>query len=119
MKLVGYIKEFKECMLTIPVYSDGKNYYYHMLDDCFRVIGFSKINNLQYYLPIRCIDKFTYGSVGAVVFIGLNNHIIAGKANKVIYNIKKYLQYNTKPKEYLFAKEEISDVEDEIKRKNN
>ncbi|WP_298514224.1 tetratricopeptide repeat protein [uncultured Kordia sp.] len=107
MKLIGYIKPYKQNSFTIPIYSDGKKVYHHILDDEFCICSFSEVVDDDWIIKKRFNDKFKEGDQGALMFSG-NKKIIYNKNLKIAFvEICKYLEKLKKPKLYLF--EEIFD----------
>lgn len=107
MKLVGYIKEFKECMFTIPIYSDGEEYFFHVVNDDYRILDFIHITDLTNFIEKEIKLDFNIGDVGAVVFVGFDNHLIYGKI-RAILDIEKYLDKLTEETKFLSVKDDVS-----------
>ncbi|MFK7107060.1 hypothetical protein [Flavobacterium oreochromis] len=108
MRLAGYLKELKEDSFTIPIYTDKNDFFYHNVNDDYKIIGFNKAdinkNNIQeYYLSI----DFKLNGFGAYAFVGKNNYIKCNILSNEIYEIEKYLEDTTDKNKYLSVKEDV------------
>lgn len=109
MRLIGYIKAFKENSFTIPIYSDGINYFNHYLDEFYTIIDFTKAEIEDHMLnKIYLSTVFIKGSIGACIFAGKENYIFYNQADKLINEIIAYLGETTSSTEYTNIKREVS-----------
>ncbi len=71
MKLVGYIEPVYLNSFTIPVYKDDEDeFYYHQLDNNFRITSFEQTAiPPQYFKPTMLDVEFKEGDYGAIAFI--------------------------------------------------
>lgn len=121
MRLIGYINSFIENCFTIPIYKNDSEdeYFYHILNDDYEVIGFEK-NNLKSHNFVflnTYIDIFK-DDFGGLVFVGKDKSLFIDKADNVILRIKKYLNETTSENEFLNIKEEVKDIHKKISIKN-
>lgn len=111
MRLKGYIQAFKENSFTIPVYGDDNFYYYHSLDDNFKIIDFYKTEiSSNYFKKIYLSQTFDIGSTGAIIFIGCDSYISYNSAYKNINEIINYLNDTTICSKYLNIKNEALEL---------
>jgi len=110
MRFVGYIKAFKENSFTIPIYSDGVDFFYHCLDEFYTVVDFIKtdIVNEEILKRIYLSTVFKKGSIGACVFAGNDDYIFFNQADKIIDEIISYLDETTSLTEFTNVKREVS-----------
>lgn len=112
MKLAGYIKEFKEVMFTVPIYKDKTKYYFHEVDDKYRITGFFEFEEEDFrekFISLNVNSNFFIGDFGATIFKGEKCNIIINNLKKV----KKYLN-NSKYDTFLSIKEDLKYFEDLI-----
>lgn len=119
MRFTGYLKELKENSFAIPVYTDEGEFYFHNVDDDYKIIGFNKaeISNLcinECYLSIT----FNINDFGAYVFIGKKNYINYNKLSNSIYEVEKYLKESTDKDKFLAIKEEVDILKSTIDKKS-
>lgn len=109
MRLIGYIKAFKENSFTIPVYSDGVNFFYHSLDDSYTIVDFIKvkISSENFLKRIYLSSVFSKGSIGACVFAGKDDYIFFNQADKIIDEILSYLNDTTAITQFSHIKREV------------
>lgn len=123
MKLIGFVKGFKDMMIIIPIYFDGSKHYYHNIDDNFIIRKFDAISydilNSSDYISIDNMksESFNIGEYSAIVFSGFNNLYLYGRVNKVINNIKDYVYKNTDDCTYNGIKLEIEIIMESINEK--
>jgi len=111
MQLKGYIKAFKENSFTIPVYGDNNFYYYHSLDDDFKIIAFNKTEITPHYFKKTYLSQtFIIGSIGAIAFVGDESLISCNQADKNIDEIINYLNDTTPSSKYLNIKREALEL---------
>jgi hypothetical protein len=111
MRLKGYIQAFKENSFTIPVYGDDNFYYYHSLDDNFKIIDFYKTEiSSNYFKKTYLSQTFDIGSIGAIIFIGCDSYISCNSAYKNINEIINYLNDTTICSKYLNIKNEALEL---------
>lgn len=111
MQLKGYIQAFKENSFTIPVYGDDNFYYYHSLDDDFKIIDFHKTEIASnYFKKIYLSQTFDIGNIGAIIFIGCDSYISYNSADKNINEIINYLNDTTICSKYLNIKSEALEL---------
>lgn len=107
MKLAGYIKAYKEFIFTIPVYTDDKEYFYHNVDENYRIIEFNKTAPSENLIPFKNSLKFEKNYHGAIVFVGKNNDLIIDNFEDGIKKTKHYLESKTQKNEFLNVKEDL------------
>lgn len=110
MKLIGYIKAFKENSFTIPIYSNGTNFFYHSLDESYTIIDFIMTESITENIlnKIYLSTAFQKGSIGACVFVGKENYVCFNQADKIVYEIEAYLADTTSDGEFINIKHEVS-----------
>jgi hypothetical protein len=111
MKLIGYIKAMKENCFAIPIYSDGNSNFFHDLNDLFEITNFTKteIDN-NFFVKTYLSKKFKKKSIGAIIFVGIDNFVIKDSANEIINELFFYLNDTTKSNEYLNIKKEVLEL---------
>lgn len=117
MRLAGYLKELKDNSFAIPVYTNGNKYYFHNVDENYKIINFFyaqliEDNFIKCYLSI----DFKINGFGAYVFIGKNNYINYNILSESIYEINNYLRETTDDDKFVNVKQ---DVKSFIKYLNN
>ncbi|MCF6128805.1 hypothetical protein L1S35_03920 [Flavobacterium sp. AS60] len=115
MKLIGYIQAIKENSFAIPIYFDGVSFFFHEVNDHFKIISFHKayFNESQLF-KIYLSKNFELGSTGSVVFVGKENYILFNSADVVINEIISYLSDNTNDDEYIYIKKEANTLMESI-----
>lgn len=113
MKLAGYIEKIAIISFTIPIYTDGKDFFCHQLDKKFLIKNFyqttSPIHEPQYFIKVENTDKeYNVGDPGLFVFATENEVFIETDMIKIM----AYM--NTIPK-YELTKKEIMEVHEVIK----
>jgi hypothetical protein len=108
MKLSGYIKELVINSFVIPIYKSEKKYYFHKLDENFKILEFieTSIEN-PFFENLYYSKSFEIGSVGAVVFIGKEGYTNYGDAISSYSEIINYLADSTDSGTYKYIKEEV------------
>ena len=103
MKLYGYIKSFRSYSFAIPIYRFKNEFFYHNLDDDFKIISFTKTEDTSWIIPLTKLDNvyFKVGNTGIVVFIGEGNTIYKGIPQKTFYQICQYLDRLSRPRKYI------------------
>lgn len=111
MKLSGYIKELTSNSFVIPIYKNEDSYYFHKLDDDFRILEFIETSiETPFFEKIYLSENFAITSIGAVVFIGKQGYKKYGDALSVSFEILNYLNDNTNFDEYKYIKEEVKNL---------
>lgn len=112
MKLKGYIKALKENCFAIPIYSDGTYYYYHNIDNDFKITSFEKAEVSEgYFIKTYLSKTFDINSTAALTFIGLENYHLSNSAEIVIEEVIFYLKDLTNDNEYLSIKKEAYELQ--------
>lgn len=109
MKLVGYLKAFKENSFAIPVYSENGYFFFHNVDENYKIIEFynarlEKNNFIECYLS----TEFKLNDFGAYVFVGENNYLNYNILSNNIFEVKNYLNDNTDKEKFLSVKEDVN-----------
>jgi hypothetical protein len=111
MKLSGYIKELTSNSFVIPIYKNEDSYYFHKLDDDFRILEFIETSiETPFFEKIYLSENFEITSIGAVVFIGKQGYKKYGDALSISFEILNYLNDNTNSDEYKYIKEEVKNL---------
>lgn len=107
MKLAGYIKPYKELIFTIPIYTDGIEFFTHDVDLNYKIKGFDKTNVFN-LIEIGENTEFKKGVYGAIIFIGKKNDLIIKPFEESLKEISEYLLNETKTNEFIYVKEDLS-----------
>ena len=108
MRLIGYINAFKENSFTIPIYSNGINFFNHYLDEFYIIVDFIKVEIEDDLLnKIYLSTDFKNGSIGACIFAGKENYLFFNQADKIIKEIIAYLDETTSSIEFTNIKREV------------
>lgn len=109
MRLAGYLKALKENSFAIPVYTDKTQYYFHSVDETYKITEFYNADiSLNQIIECYISDSFEINDYAAIVFVGRQNYINSNQLNKGIEEIKKYLEETTLEKEFLNIKEDVN-----------
>jgi tetratricopeptide (TPR) repeat protein len=102
MKLIGYIRPYKDFSFTIPIYKDGSSFYFHNLDEKLIIRDFTNIDiDTSYLIELTQLINYTIGDKAPIVFIGENGKLIINKSDIAIFEICKYLDQINTPKKYI------------------
>lgn len=108
MELAGYIKEFKEVMFTIPVYSDGINHYFHRVDDDYIITQFEEISGtIEHFISIDNDLSFRVGEKASIVFKGKDDFLIYDRMSDGIIKVRDYFNNEINPGEFVNAEEDV------------
>ena len=108
MRLAGYLKALKENSFAVPVYTDKSQYFFHAVDDNYRVSEFYNADiSLNQINECYISDNYEINDYAAIVFVGRKNYINSNKLNNGIEEVKKYLEETTLEKECLNVKEDV------------
>ena len=109
MKLAGYIEKIAIISFTIPIYTDGKDFFCHQLDKKFFIKSFYQtIPDPEYFIKAENTDKeYNVGDTGLFVFATEDEVFIETDMIKIM----AYM--NTVPK-YELTKKEIMEVHEVI-----
>jgi len=108
MRLAGYLNALKENSFAIPVYTDKIHYYFHAVNENYKITEFYKADiSLNQINGCYISDDFKINDFAAIVFVGKNNYINSNQLNKGIEEVKKYLEETTLEKECLNVKEDV------------
>lgn len=120
MKLIGYIEPYKELMFTIPIYTNNGEYFYHEVDEYYKVCGFNRFyesDSSEKFITITNDFDFVIGNFGAIVFKGIRDYLIIDQFEKGVKEVKNYLKITTKDNEFLNIKEDVTFFESLIPKK--
>lgn len=73
MKIAGYLKPFSEFCYTAPVYIEDQQYYFHLVDHKFNIIGFEAISELKNFIKSNLNIEVDI-QIGDKGFIVVNIH---------------------------------------------
>lgn len=108
MKLAGYIKAYKEFMFTIPIYTNGDEFFSHDVDTKYRITKFNKIDFTDNLIKTHRNVEFRKDSHGALIFVGEKGDLFLGSFEDIVKIVKRYLQDKTPKDQFLDVKEDIS-----------
>ncbi len=108
MRLAGYIKAYKEFMFTIPIYTNGKELFFHEVDSNYKIRKFNKTEVSEDLIQIKNDISFKEKSYGAIVFVGEKNDLITEEFEESIKKISNYLEHKTQKNQFLSVKEDVS-----------
>lgn len=108
MRLAGYLKALKENSFAIPVYSENGKFFFHNVDENYKIIEFydSGLENNNF---IKCYlsTEFKINDFGAYVFVGSNNYLNYNILSKNIFEVENYLNDTTDKEKFLSVKEDV------------
>lgn len=90
MNFIGYIRPFSRLSYTIPVYSNGENFFYHKLSQDFKIEAFEEavikatdVIHTSDMIPRLSANAFKIGDFGMVIFIDDKNFPTIGTVKEV------------------------------------
>lgn len=94
MTLYGYIKPFAPLSFSIPVYTDAKEYYYHVLEsDSFRIRTFELTQLDENFVSDCCPEiSIQQGDYGVIVFADQSMNVLIERADRTIIEIISKIQ---------------------------
>ena len=100
MKIIGYIKPYKENSFSIPIYSEGNNYYYHKLNGDFIILDF-EIANINIDLFVKCKNKKANINDKGFIIFNSEFKVVIGNSKNTINLIFSELKKSKLPIKYI------------------
>jgi hypothetical protein len=111
MRLIGYIRPFKEYSFSVPIYKNNNELFFHSLDSNYQIKEFILVSWQVDYIELT--GNFPYAKVndfGFIVFNGTNDEVIICRADDELIKIEEYLDRNRiRKKSYIRHEYDIID----------
>lgn len=109
MRFAGYLNALKENSFAIPVYTDSSNYYFHKVNENYKITEFHKVENINGIINEGYLSKhFDINDFGVYVFVGRNNYLNYNILSESINEVDKYLNETTDKDKFLSIKEDVA-----------
>jgi hypothetical protein len=95
MILQGYITPYSDFSFSIPVYTDGKDLFYHQLNKNLRIEEFELLETKNFELiNVNNLIEVGIGDFGIIIFIGEKQEAIINYANLIVPQVFNNLRTN-------------------------